>query len=52
MELQKNKYFYLLEELSKIDKSIKNDKTIIDKKTATRHILGLRRLIDQSFNLF
>jgi len=52
MNLDKNKYFYLIGELSRLDKTLDNDKNIKDKKTAKRHILGLRKLIDQSFKLF
>jgi len=50
--LQKIKYFELLKQLALLRKMIENDKTIMDKGTANRHLLGIRRLIDKSFKLF
>ena len=50
--LVKYKYFELLKQLALLRKMIENDKTIMDKGTANRHLLGIKRLIDKSFKLF
>ena len=54
MNLQKNRYFYLIEELSNLSNAFANDKNIkaSDQLTIKRHTTALRKVIDQSFNLF
>jgi len=50
---QKNKYFYLLEQLTELNKTLNNDKNINKQaQLINRHITALRKLIDKSFNLF